>query len=110
MKNFKSLLLFLAFILMSSQALTAGNDKGDNKIGRKIRAALSTPKCLKNKSQTQKVTVCFCVNENGDVVEVSAKTTNKEIKEHVEKQFLTLNLKGLSPCVTNTVDVAFVNY
>jgi hypothetical protein len=110
MKNLKSLVFTLAIIFTISQASALTNDKGGNKFSQKIRSVLSTPKCLKNKSTTEKITVCFCVNENGDVTEVSAKTNNPEIKAHVEKQFMTLNLKGLQPCVTNTVNVAFVNY
>ncbi|HOZ88019.1 MAG TPA: hypothetical protein PL029_09685 [Bacteroidia bacterium] len=107
MTNFKSLLLALALItgpVLSSHAFN--NDKGPD-FSARIRSALSTPKCFKNKNTHLKVTVYFVVNQNGEVIEANAKTNNAEVKAHLEKQFLGLNLKGLTPCVTNTVDVNF---
>ncbi|MES2681338.1 MAG: hypothetical protein V4635_15695 [Bacteroidota bacterium] len=107
MTNFRSLLLALA--LITGPVLTSGahnGDKGPN-FSAKIRSVLSTPNCFKNKTAHEKVTVCFVVNQNGNIIEANAKTNNAEVKQHLEKQFLGLNLKGLTPCVTNTVDVNF---
>lgn len=105
MKNLKSSLLVLSFIFAMANVSLAHNDKPKS-FTQKIQAALSTPKQLKNTSE--KVTVCFIVNADGNVIEVNAKTKNTDVKKHLEKQFLGLNLCGLEPCVTNTIDVNFV--
>lgn len=109
MKTLKSLLLIVALFSTFTTALAGTHDKGPSLFSKKIKAALSTPSSLKSGS-SEKITVYFVVDAEGKVTEANAKTTNKEAKQHIEKQFMTLNLKGLTPCVTNTVDVHFVNY
>jgi hypothetical protein len=110
MTNFKSLLLALALITGPLLSSSAHSGDTDPNFSAKIRSVLSTPKCFKNKTVHEKVTVCFVVNQNGDVIEANAKTNNMEVKQHIEKEFLGLNLKGLGPCVTNSVDVNFTTY
>ncbi len=110
MKTLKTLLLVLALSGSCANGFSANNhDKGPD-LRNKIRSVLSTPKCLKNNSTAEKVTVHFVVNAEGKVIEASAKTNNAEVKQHLEKQFLTMTLEGLTPCVTNTVDVNFTTY
>lgn len=106
MKNLKSSLLIIAFIFAITNVSLAHNNDRPKTFTQKIQAALSTPKQLKNTSE--KVTVCFIVNADGDVIEANAKTKNTDVKKHLEKQFLGLNLCGLEPCVTNTIDVNFI--
>lgn len=106
----KSLLLTLAAFFLLGQVSAISKDNGKNKFSKKIQAVLSTPKCLKGKANVEKITICFVVNENGDVTEAAAKTANPEVRAHLQKQFMTLNLEGMAPCVTHSVDVNFVNY
>ncbi len=108
MKTFKSPLLALILFFSFSTALAA-NDKPKT-FSQKIQAVLSTAKQLAPASGNEKITVCFVVNDDGDVTEVNAKTSNKEIKRHIETHFIGLNLCGLQPCVTNTIDVNFVQH
>jgi hypothetical protein len=111
MKNLKSLIVVLALVFSSQTFAGNNNDNGGNKLfSKKIQKVLSAAKVKSNSGKSEKVTVNFVVNDNGDVIEACAQTSNKEIKQYVEKQFMTLNLKGLQPCVTNTVDVNFINY
>jgi intracellular sulfur oxidation DsrE/DsrF family protein len=105
MKTLTSPLLVLIFLLALSTNSQAHKDKPKS-ITQKIQAALSAPKHLKNTSE--KVTVEFVVNADGLVIEANAKTNNPDIKKHLENQFMGLNLCGLQPCVTNTIDVNFV--
>ena len=105
MKTSKSPFILLVLFLSLSTAIFAAGDKPKT-FTQKIQAALSAPKQLK--SQSEKVTVCIVVNDDGDVVEANAKTQNSDIKQHLEKQFLGLNLCGLQPCVTNSITVNFV--
>jgi len=106
----KNLLLVLAICLSVNtiNATETGTDK--NKLVKKIQSALSTPETVKHKSKNEKITVYFCVNAEGKVIEANAKTNNKELKQHLEKEFLTLTLPDLKPCVTNTIDVNYVIY
>lgn len=106
MKTVKSPLLLIAFLISLSTAVAA-KDKPKT-FSQKIQAVLSTSKQLKTTAATEKVTVYFVVNDDGNVTEVNAKTQNAEVKKHIESQFLSLNLCGLQSCVTNTIDVNFV--
>lgn len=108
MKTLKTSLLLIALLIISSN-VSGANDKPKS-ISQKIQSVLSTAKQLKTTSTTEKVTVCFVVNDDGNVTEVNAKTKNLDIKKHIETQFLNLNLCGLQPCVTNTIDVNFVQH
>ena len=110
MKTLKSLLFCLSFIVLTNQASALSLDKGKNPFSQKIRSALSTPKCLENKATTEKITVSFVVNDKGDVTEAFAKTENPELKAQIQKQFMGMNLKGMAPCVTHSIDLSFVNY
>lgn len=107
MKTLKTSLLLIALI-SSLSTVKAASDKPKT-FSQKIQSVLSTSKQLKT-TASEKVTVYFAVNSDGNVVEVNAKTQNEEIKKHIETQFLNLNLSGLQPCVTNTVDVNFVQH
>ncbi|MBL7919181.1 MAG: hypothetical protein JNJ40_02640 [Bacteroidia bacterium] len=106
----KNLLLVLTICLSVNtiKATETGADK--NKLVKKIQTALSTPESVKHKNKSEKITVYFCVNAEGKVIEVNAKTSNKDIKQHLEKEFLTLTLQDLKPCVTNTIDINYVIY
>ncbi len=106
----KNLLLVLAICLSVNtiNATVPGADK--NKLIKKIQNALSTPETVKHKNKSEKITVYFCVNAEGKVIEANAKTSNKDIKQHLEKEFLTLTLPDLKPCVTNTIDINYVIY
>ena len=105
MKASKSPFILLVLFLSLSGITIAAGDKPKT-FTQKIQAALSAPKQLK--SHSEKVTVCFVVNGEGNVVEANAKTQNADIKRHLEKQFLGLNLCGLEPCVTNSITVNFI--
>lgn len=108
MKTLTSLLLLLSLTLFTNQAFSSNTDKGKSPFSKKIQSALSTPKCLKNKAAAEKITVCFVVNDNGDVTEANAKTENAELKGQLQNQFMAMNLKGMAPCVTHSIDVNFV--
>jgi|SRR6218665_1331245 len=111
MNTIKSLLLVLAlFILIGHVGATTTGDKGKNAFSKKIQSALSAPKGIKPKSGPEKITVCFVVNEQGTVTEACAKTANPEVRQNLQKQFMGMNLQGLAPCVTHSIDVNFVNY
>lgn len=101
-------MLAICLSINTVKATVTGADK--NKLGKKIQSALSTPETVKHKNKSEKITVYFCVNAEGKVIEVNAKTNNKEIKQHLEKEFLTLTLPDLKPCVTNTIDINYVVY
>lgn len=109
MKTLTSLLFCLSFIVVTHQASALSlSDKGKNPFSKKIQSALSTPNCMKDKAAAEKITVCFVVNELGDVTEAFAKTENPELKAQLQKQFMSMNLKGMAPCVTHSIDVNFV--
>ena len=109
-QSMKNLLLMLAICLSVNtiKAVVPGADK--SKMVKKIQSALSTPDAVKHKNKSEKITVYFCVNAEGKVIEINAKTNNKEIKQHLEKEFLTLTLPDLKPCVINTIDINYVIY
>lgn len=107
MNTFKSSLLLVALLVTH---ITFGSNDKPKSMSEKIRSVLATTKQLSTTSKSEKVTVCFVVNDDGQVTEVHAKTTNAAIKKHIETQFMSLNLCGLQPCVTNTVDVNFVQH
>ncbi len=106
----KNLLLLLAICLSVNTIKAAETGADKNKLAKKIQSALSTPETVKHKNKSEKITVYFCVNTEGKVIEVNAKTNNKDIKQHLEKEFLTLSLPDLKPCVTNTIDINYVVY
>lgn len=110
MNTIKSLLLVLAMFILIGQVGATTGDKGKSAFSKKIQSALSAPKDLKTKSGPEKITVSFVVNEQGDVTEACAKTNNSEVRQHLQKQFMGMNLQGLAPCVTHSIDVNFINY
>ena len=109
MKNLK-LIVFAISMLVSTTAFP-GDDKSNLKLlSQKVQRMLKTPEAIKEHKASQKITVYFSVNENGDVTDVLARTDNKEIKQDIENQFRCMNFKGLKPSVTNSIDVTFVVY
>lgn len=102
--------MLIMALSLGASAKTTGKENDKNKLSKKIQSVLSAPNVIKNKNKNEKVTVYFCVNADGNVIEVNAKTSDKEIKQHLEKEFMTLTLPGLKPCVTNTIDVNYVIY
>jgi len=53
----------------------------------------------------QRISICFVVDDNGNVTEVNVKTNNQKIKRQFERQFFSLRFKDLEPCVINCVEV-----
>ncbi|MGZ3920433.1 MAG: hypothetical protein ACXVO9_07585 [Bacteroidia bacterium] len=102
----KSIILSFGIFLISlslNANLGAGSD-----VNNKIKQAVTMPASLKQKHRSEKITVTFVVNESGKVIEVSAKTNDKEAKRDIENQFINLKFDGLKPCVMNTIDINFL--
>ena len=73
-----------------------------------IKEHVKFPKLiLPVQQQSQKVEVIFTTAENGNVNFVLAKTTNKEVKVEIEKQFSKLNLNKLKANVAYSVVLNF---
>lgn len=108
----------LAFLLAVSIALVspvkAGNEHDGNSLknafSKTIKSHISMPQALKEKTKHEKITVYFIVNECGEVVEVNAKTRNKQAKTDLENQFKQMNFKGLEAGKANSVDLNFIVY
>jgi hypothetical protein len=103
----KTIALISAFFLLSLSN-NANNDSEKDMIGKKISQALTMPESLKQKSQNEKVSIRFVVNESGNVSEVNALTKDLQAKRDLEAQFMKLTFKGLPACVTNSIDIHFV--
>lgn len=107
----KTKLIVFALALLTSTMGTAGDDKsGLKSLSKKVQSVIKTPEAIKEHKTSQKVSIYFSVNENGDVVDVLAATENAEVKRDIENQFRRMNFKGLKPLVTNSIDVNFVVY
>jgi hypothetical protein len=106
MTAIKSLILVLVLL---SGILKSNNTTDDSlkSASLKIKESLKMPADLTHGNRSQKITIYFSVNENGDVVKVNVKTKNIEVKKDLENQFLQLNFKGLKPAVSNSIDVNF---
>jgi hypothetical protein len=106
MNSFKFLILFLAVI---SSQLKANNGTADvlKNASHTIKENLKMPVELAQEHCSQKITIYFSVNENGDVTKVNVKTKNLEVKKNLENQFRHLHFKGLKPSVLNSIDVNF---
>lgn len=93
-----------------SHSVIAGNGSeiSTKELSEKIKHAITTPESIKEKRRSEKITVYFTVNEQGQVIGANAKTTDKKAKEDLEKQFLRLSFEGLKPCVENCIDISFL--
>lgn len=102
-------LIFLTVFSLSLIAKAGDTNKPlSQTLSEKVKAALIIPESLKHAQTSQKITVYFMVDANGNVTEANADTCNKETRTDIERQFLKLNLKGLTPGVYNCIDVSFV--
>lgn len=94
----------LFFMTLSGNA----NTGSEAEAGNKIKQVVTMPESLKQKHRSEKITVNFIVNESGKVIEVNAKTNDKDAKRDLENQFIHLKFEGLNPCVMNSVDINFL--
>ncbi len=109
----KTITVILALLLSFTTIVKANDDTNislNQSLSKKVQTTLIMPDALKHQTKTQKITIYFAVNENGEVTEVNARTNNKEAKADLEKQFSQLNFKGLQPCAYNSIDVSFIVY
>ena len=65
------------------------------------------PQMQTQEMQDVKVEVLFTTDETGNVNFAFAKTTNKQLKEEIEKQFSDLKLPQLKPNVAHSVILNF---
>ena len=72
-----------------------------------IKEHVKFPNLILPIKQTEKVEVVFTTSENGKVNFVIAKTTNKEIKADIEKQFSQLTLNKLKANVAYSIVLNF---
>jgi hypothetical protein len=108
MKTLKSLVLLLSLVCLTSASANNGGDNSTKELSEKVKHSITTPESIKEKRHSEKVTVYFTVNKEGQVIEANAKTSDKKAKEDLEKQFLRLKFNGLNPCVQNSVDIHFL--
>ncbi|MES2761650.1 MAG: hypothetical protein V4677_05565 [Bacteroidota bacterium] len=106
MNTIKSLILVLVLITGTLNATTNTEDVLKS-ASLKIKESLKMPSELSQENRSQKITIYFSVNEDGDVIKVNAKTKNAEAKKDLEEQFRHLNFKGLNPAVYNSIDINF---
>ncbi|MES2512745.1 MAG: hypothetical protein V4580_01320 [Bacteroidota bacterium] len=106
MNIFKLLILVLVLL---TETLKANDGTADilKSASLKVQESLKMPLELAQQKHSQKITIYFSVNDNGDVVKVNVKTKNPEVKKNLENQFRHLNFKGLKPTVSNSIDVNF---
>jgi hypothetical protein len=109
MKILKSILIVISLVTLNP-IVNAGNntDLSTKDLREKVKQSISTPESIKERHRSQKITVYFTVNGNGQVIEANAKTQDKKAKEDLEKQFLRLTFEGLKPCVRNSIDINFL--
>lgn len=107
MKTINLILITLLFSVYSAEAINGDNNSDNSKM---VRSCINVPESIKQKHKTEKITICFVVNEKGDVIEVNPKTKDVLAKKDLESQFLKLNFKELPACTTNTIDVNFTIY
>jgi hypothetical protein len=110
MKTITIILALCLCFIFNVKANDETNVSLTQSLSKKVQATLMMPDALKHQTKTQKITIYFAVNENGEVTEVNVRTNNKEAKADLERQFTQLNFKGLQPCVYNSIDVNFIVY
>lgn len=112
MKNIKTLIALITLLILYFSGLQAGNghENPNSPFSKKVKSSIKTPSVIKEKHLSQKVKVYFSVNEKGEVTEVFANSTNKEIKKDLEEQFLHFTFPELKPCGTNSIELNFVVY
>lgn len=107
MKTINLILITSLFLFYSAKAINGENNSENSKM---VRSCINVPESIKQKHKTEKITICFVVNEKGDVIEVNAKTKDALAKKDLESQFLKLNFKELPACTTNSIDINFTTY
>ena len=105
-----SMIVFLLALSFTRVAMAGDDKNGLKALSNKVQRFIKTPEALKGQGSTQKITIYFSVNANGDVIDVIAGTENTAVKKDLENQFSCMNFKGLKPDVTNSIDVVFVVY
>jgi hypothetical protein len=108
MKTLKLLVLVLSLAYVTSASANNGGEVSTKELSDKVKQSITTPASIKEKRHSEKITVYFTVNTEGQVIEVNARTTDKKAKDDLEKQFLGLRFEGLNPCVQNSVDIHFL--
>jgi len=108
MKTLKFLLI--AFILVSAFYPCKGYAKNSLNPVRIFgepckQSKINWRKPSKANSSEQRISICFVVDDHGNVTEVNVKTNNQKTKRQIEKQYFSLRFKDLEPCVINCVDV-----
>ena len=103
-------LLFTTFIAFSNTSISSGTVTGETE--KTISGYFKFPQVLLPKyevkrKQTNKVEVLFTTDKIGKVNFVLAKTTNKELKQEIEKQFSHLQLAKLKQNVVHSVTLNF---
>lgn len=108
--------LLIAVLTLSVFTVKANNTPGETK---KVKEAEKTihdyfrfpgilvPLRDLNKQDAKKVEVLFSTDQNGNINFVLAKTSDRELKAEIERQFWKLRLNGLKRDVVNSVVLNF---
>lgn len=108
MKTFKSLIVAITLLTCTVSKANNGEETISKEVGNRVKQSVITPESIKQKKITQKITVCFLVNENGKVTEVNVCTKDLAAKRDLENQFMNLCFKELAPCVRHSIDINFL--
>lgn len=112
MKNIKTIIALITLLILYFSGLQAGNgpESPASQFSKKVKSSIKTPSVIREKHLSQKVKVYFSVNEKGEVTEVFADSSSKEVKKDLEEQFLHFTFPELKPCGINSVEINFVVY
>ncbi len=113
--NFTKIILIAGLIFTTVVAVsntTPSTTKTPNETEKTIRTYFKFPQVLLPHAEiksvrSNKVEVLFTTDKNGKVNFVMAKTTDKELKQEIEKQFSTLRLNKLKQNVVHSVVLNF---
>lgn len=87
----KKIIILIVAIFISYSVSQAGNG---NTIHSMIKKQIGIPAQLKNQKLNELACVQFKV-ENGKAIVLEVKTNNQELKEHILKQFKTMNFDNI---------------